>query len=46
MPKLSELIRSGGNQPADGSPEDFARAVRAQSERWGKVIRHSGQKLD
>ena len=46
MQKVSELIRSGGNEPAGGSPEDFARAVRDQSDRWGKVIRHIGLKLD
>ena len=44
--KVSELIRSGGNEPAGGSPEDFARAVQDQSDRWGKVIRHIGLKLD
>jgi len=46
MPKVGELIRSGGNEPAGGSPEDFARAVRDHSDRWGKVIRHIGLKLD
>ncbi len=46
MPKVGELIRSGGNEPAGGSPDDFARAVRDQSDRWGKVIRHIGLKLD
>ena len=46
LQKVSELIRSGGNEPAGGSPDDFARAVRDQSDRWGKVIRHIGLKLD
>lgn len=46
IPKVAELIRSGGNEPAGGSPEEFARAVADQSDRWGKVIRHIGLKLD
>ena len=44
--QVGELIRNGGNEPAGGTPEDFGRAVQDQSDRWGKVIRHIGLKLD
>ena len=46
QPDVTELIRKGGNEPAGGTPEEFARAVREQSDTWGKVIRHIGLKLD
>jgi tripartite-type tricarboxylate transporter receptor subunit TctC len=46
VPEVSEVIRKGGNEPAGGTPEEFAREVQSQSETWGRVIRQIGIRLD
>jgi tripartite-type tricarboxylate transporter receptor subunit TctC len=45
-PEVSDAIRKGGNEPVGNSPQEFARIVRDHHERWGRVIRHIGLKLD
>ena len=35
-----------GDEPAGGSPEDFAAAIRTDSAKWADVIKRSGAKLD
>jgi tripartite-type tricarboxylate transporter receptor subunit TctC len=35
-----------GDEPGGGTPEDFAAAIKADSAKWGDVIRRSGAKLD
>jgi tripartite-type tricarboxylate transporter receptor subunit TctC len=35
-----------GDEPGGGSPEDFAETIKADSAKWGDVIRRSGAKLD
>ena len=35
-----------GDEPGGGSPEDFAGMIKADSAKWGDVIRRSGAKLD
>jgi tripartite-type tricarboxylate transporter receptor subunit TctC len=35
-----------GDEPGGGSPEDFAATIKADSAKWGDVIRRSGAKLD
>jgi tripartite-type tricarboxylate transporter receptor subunit TctC len=35
-----------GDEPGGGTPEDFAETIKADSAKWGDVIRRSGAKLD
>jgi tripartite-type tricarboxylate transporter receptor subunit TctC len=35
-----------GDEPAGGTPEEFAEVIRADSAKWGEVIRRSGARLD
>jgi tripartite-type tricarboxylate transporter receptor subunit TctC len=45
-PKLTEAFRLQGLTPVGSSSADFSMRVRAEYERWGKVIRDAGIKLD
>jgi tripartite-type tricarboxylate transporter receptor subunit TctC len=35
-----------GDEPAGGTPQDFADTIRRDSARWGEVVRRSGAKID
>jgi tripartite-type tricarboxylate transporter receptor subunit TctC len=35
-----------GDEPAGGTPEEFAELIRTDSAKWGEVIRRSGARLD
>ena len=35
-----------GDEPAGGTPEEFAELIRADSAKWGEVVRRSGARLD
>jgi len=37
---------AGGAEPVADSPEDYARFVRAEYDRWGKLVRDARIKLD
>jgi tripartite-type tricarboxylate transporter receptor subunit TctC len=41
-----EKMAALGAQPVADAPEDFARFVRAEYERWGKLVRDAGIKAD
>lgn len=41
-----DRFASIGDEPAGGSPEDFAEVIRADSAKWGDVIRRAGARLD
>jgi tripartite-type tricarboxylate transporter receptor subunit TctC len=43
-PDIAQKLSSQGADPAPGSPEDLARYMRADHERWTKVIRTAGIK--
>jgi tripartite-type tricarboxylate transporter receptor subunit TctC len=45
-PKLAETFRLQGLTPVGSSSAEFAMRVRKEYERWGKVIRDAGIKLD
>lgn len=45
-PAVTGLILQGGNTPAGGSAEKFARVVTDQYDTWGAVIRKIGLKLE
>ena len=35
-----------GDEPAGGTPEEFAAVIRTDSAKWGDVVRRSGARLD
>ena len=42
-PAFRERFASIGDEPAGGSPEDFAEVIRLDSAKWGDVIRRAGR---
>ena len=45
-PVFVERFASIGDEPAGGTPEDFAATIRRDSARWGEVVRRSGARID
>ncbi len=45
-PDLRERLHNAGTTPAPSSPEEFGTFLRAETERWAKVIREKGIKGD
>jgi tripartite-type tricarboxylate transporter receptor subunit TctC len=43
-PEIREQLRAGGSYAAADTPEEFATFVRAEKEKWGRVIREAGIK--
>jgi tripartite-type tricarboxylate transporter receptor subunit TctC len=43
---FKEKFATIGDEPAGGTPEDYAEAIRADSAKWGDVVKRSGAKLD
>jgi tripartite-type tricarboxylate transporter receptor subunit TctC len=41
-----DRFASIGDEPAGGSPEDFAEVIQSDSAKWGDVIRRAGARLD
>src|SRR5438034_626449 len=35
-----------GDEPADGTPEEFAEVIRRDSAKWAEVVKRSGAKID
>ena len=35
-----------GDEPAGGTPEEFAEVIRKDSAKWGDVVRRAGARLD
>jgi tripartite-type tricarboxylate transporter receptor subunit TctC len=46
MPDVRERLAAMGSTPVGGSPEQFADYVKREIERWGRVIRNSGIKIN
>jgi len=42
MPDVVQTLVNAGNEIVTGTPEAFAKQVRDDIERWGKVVRESG----
>ncbi len=42
MPDVKERLTGLGADPAGDTPEEFARYVKSEMERWGKVVRATG----
>ena len=43
---FKEKFAKIGDEPAGGSPEDFAATIKADSAKWGDVVKRSGARLD
>jgi tripartite-type tricarboxylate transporter receptor subunit TctC len=39
MPEIREKLVSQGNQVGGGTPEEFAAMIRAETAKWGKVVK-------
>ncbi len=45
-PRLRELLAAQGADAVGGTPEDFAKIIRADFAKWAKVVKESGAKVD
>jgi tripartite-type tricarboxylate transporter receptor subunit TctC len=46
QPDVRSRIESDGSQPVGSSPEEFRRFMRADMDKWAKLVKESGAKLD
>jgi tripartite-type tricarboxylate transporter receptor subunit TctC len=44
--KLKELLAQQGADAVGGTPEEFAKVIRADYAKWGRVVKESGAKVD
>ena len=45
-PKVSQILSSEGADPVGNSPAEFAAYLKEETERWGKVVRQTGMKVE
>ena len=45
-PQVRAALVGRGAQPVAGTPEEFARHIGAESEKWARVVRQAGAKVD
>jgi tripartite-type tricarboxylate transporter receptor subunit TctC len=45
-PIFVDRFASIGDEPAGGTPQEFAELIRRDAARWGEVVRRSGAKID
>lgn len=46
LPDVKARLSNIGLIPVTSTPAEFAAFIRTETERWGKVIRQAGMKLD
>ena len=46
LPETKERFLKAGVERAGGSAEDFARFIRGEVDKWGKVVEEAGIKAD
>jgi tripartite-type tricarboxylate transporter receptor subunit TctC len=46
QPDVRSRIESDGSEPVGSSPEEFRRFMRADMDKWAKLVKESGAKLD
>ena len=45
-PQIAARLASLGSEPRPGSPADFGKLIAAETEKWGKVVRFAGLKVE
>ena len=45
-PAIAARLASIGSEPRPGSPADFGKFIAAETEKWGKVVRFAGLKVE
>jgi tripartite-type tricarboxylate transporter receptor subunit TctC len=45
-PSYREKVTAIGSEPMGGTPEEFAKFIRAESAKWADVIKRAGAKID
>jgi hypothetical protein len=43
---MTEAFAKIGNTTVEGSVEDFTRFIRAETDKWAVVVKHTGASLD
>ena len=43
---VRQKLHGAGLEPMGGSPADFTRLMRSETERWGPIIRRAGARVD
>ena len=46
LPEIRERLVALGSEPSDFGPEKFAAFIRAESDKWGEVVKTSGAKAE
>ena len=46
LPEVKEKLSERGMAPAGGTPESFTAFIRAETERWTKVVKARGIKIE
>jgi tripartite-type tricarboxylate transporter receptor subunit TctC len=45
-PDVKERFAADGGEPGGNTPEEFARYIRAETEKWARVVRAAGIKQE
>jgi len=46
VPVRAQLLGQGGMEPVGGTPEQFAALIAAEKEKWGRLVRETGARVD